>query len=127
MYFFSDIFVLIVFVLWQQSINTFVLHMQILCPMHFLNLLLHNNMMYIKIQEVTKITVYHRSFSFVFCTVCSTDKIWSQPSCIYTQIFSPKKTGFSPIRDTLQFFFTFVYLDYMQLFSVDPKIFSKFF
>ena len=32
-------------------------------------------------------------------TIWHTDKrtdIWSQPSCIHTQIFNPKKTGFSP-------------------------------
>jgi hypothetical protein len=36
-----------------------------------------------------------------------------------------KKTGFSPIKNTFQFFFDFVYLYSMQLFSADPKIFSK--
>ena len=51
--------------------------------------------------------------------------VLSQTSCIYTQIFSPKKTGFSPIKDKFQNFFEFVYLYYMQLFSADPKIFSK--
>ena len=40
----------------------------------------------------------------------TTDKrtdVWSRPSCIYTQIFSPKKTGFSPIKNTFQIFFDF--------------------
>ena len=39
-----------------------------------------------------------------------TDKrrdVWSRPSCIYTQIFSPKKTGFSPIKNNSQHFFVF--------------------
>ena len=43
----------------------------------------------------------------------------------HTQIFSPKKTGFSPIKNTFHFFLTFIYLYSMQLFSADPKIFSK--
>ena len=37
----------------------------------------------------------------------TTDKrtdVWSRPSCIYTQIFSPKKTGFSSIRNFQNFF-----------------------
>ena len=38
--------------------------------------------------------------------------VWSRPSCIYTQIFRPKKTGFSIIINTFQktfdFFFTFI-------------------
>ena len=57
-----------------------------------------------------------------------TDKrtdVWSRPSCIYTQIFSPIKTGFSPIKNTLQFFFDFFYLYSMQLLSADHTIFSK--
>ena len=40
----------------------------------------------------------------------STDKrtdVWSRPSCIYTQIFSPKKTGFPPMKNTFQIFFDF--------------------
>jgi hypothetical protein len=40
----------------------------------------------------------------------TTDKrtdFWSRPSCIYTQIFSPKKTGFSPIKNTFQKNFDF--------------------
>ena len=40
----------------------------------------------------------------------STDKrtdVWSRPSCLSTQIFSPKKTGFSPIKNTFQNFFDF--------------------
>ena len=43
----------------------------------------------------------------------------------YTQIFSPKKTGFSPVKNTSQFFFDFFYLYSMQLFSADPTIFAK--
>ena len=60
----------------------------------------------------------------------ATDKrtdVWSWPSCINTQIFSPKKIGFFPIKNTSQFFLTFAYLYSMQLFSSDPKIFSKIF
>jgi hypothetical protein len=45
---------------------------------------------------------------------------------IYTQIFSPKKTGFSPIKKILsKIYLTFVCLYSMQRFSADPKIFSK--
>ena len=36
-----------------------------------------------------------------------------------------KKPGFSPIKNTFQFFLTFVYPYSMQLFSADPKIFSN--
>ena len=57
-----------------------------------------------------------------------TDKrtdVWSRPSCIYTQIFSPKKLVFPPIKILSKMFLTFVYLYSMQLFSSDPKIFSK--
>ena len=43
----------------------------------------------------------------------------------YIQIFSPKKTGFSLIKDISQIFLTFVYLCSIQVFSADPKIFSK--
>ena len=58
-------------------------------------------------------------------TVKRTD-VWSRPSCIYTQIFSTKKSGFSPIKNTFQFIlFIFVYLYSMQLFSADIKIFSE--
>ena len=42
--------------------------------------------------------------------VSPTDKrkdVWSRPSCIYTQIFSPKKTGSSTIKNTFQKFFDF--------------------
>ena len=60
--------------------------------------------------------------------VSPTDKrkdVWSRPSCIYAQIFSPKKTGFPPIKNTFQNLLTFVYLYSMRLFSANPKIFSK--
>ena len=43
----------------------------------------------------------------------------------YTQIFSPKKTFFSPLKNTSQNFLTFVYLYSMQLFIADPTPFSK--
>ena len=43
----------------------------------------------------------------------------------YTQIFSPKKTFFSPLKNTSQNFLTFVYLYSMQLFIANPTIFSK--
>ena len=33
--------------------------------------------------------------------------VWSWPSCIYTQIFSPNKIGFSPIKNTFQKCFGF--------------------
>ena len=39
-----------------------------------------------------------------------TDKrtdVWSQPTCIYTKIFSPKKTGFSLKKSSFQNFFNF--------------------
>ena len=58
----------------------------------------------------------------------TTDKrtdVWSQPSCIYTQIFSAKKTGFSHIKNTI--FFTFVYLYFMQLFSFFKKFLNWYF
>ena len=45
------------------------------------------------------------------CDTTATDKrtdVWSRPSCIYTQIFSPKKTGFSPIKILSKIFLTFV-------------------
>ena len=42
----------------------------------------------------------------------------------YIQMFSPKNTSFS-IKNAFQFFFTLVLLYSMQLFSVDPTIFSK--
>ena len=60
------------------------------------------------------------------CQVATTDKrtdVWSRPSCIYTQIFSPKKTGLSLMKNTSKIFFDFFYLYYMQLFSADPRIF----
>ena len=42
------------------------------------------------------------------------------------KMFSPKKTGFSPIKNTFQFLFLLLFTSYsMQLFSADPKIFSK--
>ena len=47
---------------------------------------------------------------FVEEWVGNTDKrpdVWSRPLCIYTQIFSPKKTCFSPIKNTFQNFFDF--------------------
>ena len=40
----------------------------------------------------------------------STDKrtdVWSRPSCIYTQIFSPKKNWFFLYKKNSQFFFDF--------------------
>ena len=42
-----------------------------------------------------------------------TDKrtdVWSRPLCIYTQILSPKKTGFSPIENIFELFFDFCLL-----------------
>ena len=51
--------------------------------------------------------------------------VWSRPSCIYTQIFRPKKTGSSPIKKYFSKHLIFVYLYFMHLFSVDPKIFLK--
>ena len=42
---------------------------------------------------------------------------WSQPSVIYTQIFSPK--------NTFQTFFDFCSPLFYALFSADPNIFSK--
>ena len=53
-----------------------------------------------------------------------TDKrtdVWSRPSCIYTQILSPKKTGFPLIKNTFQIFFDFS----LPLFSAEPEIFSE--
>ena len=44
-----------------------------------------------------------------YLIMANTDKrtdVWFRPSCIYTQIFSPKN-GFSPIKNTFQFFFYF--------------------
>ena len=44
------------------------------------------------------------------CILMATDKrtdVWSRPSCIYTQIFSPKKTGFSTIKNIFQNIFDF--------------------
>ena len=60
----------------------------------------------------------------------TTDKrtdVWSQPLCIYTQIFNLKKQpGFSPHEKYFtKSALTFVYLYSMQLFSADPKLFSK--
>ena len=46
---------------------------------------------------------------------------------IYTQFVSPKKTGVPPMENTSQNCFDFCYLYFIQLFSADPKIFSKFF
>ena len=49
----------------------------------------------------------------------STDKrtdVWFRPSCIYTQIFSPKKTVFSLFRGQKK--------GIMQLFSADAIVFS---
>ena len=71
-----------------------------------------------------KIFCHLTQFGNVYLTDKRTD-VWSRPSCIYTQIFSPKKPGFSPIKNTFQKILTFVYLYSMQLFSADPKIFSK--
>ena len=57
-----------------------------------------------------------------------TDKrtdIWFQPSCIYTQIFSPKKLVFSLFRGQKKSFKFFFYKKgIMQLFSVDAIVFS---
>ena len=52
-----------------------------------------------------------------------TDKrtdVWSRP-----QIFSPKKLVFPPLEILSKIVLTFVYLYSMQLFTADPKIFSK--
>ena len=43
----------------------------------------------------------------------------------YIEIFSPKKTVFSPVRNTSQTFFDFYCLYSMQLFSADATIFKK--
>ena len=51
------------------------------------------------------------------------------PSCkqVFTiKFLALKKLVFPPIENTFQFFFDFFYLHSMQLFSADPKIFSKF-
>ena len=56
-----------------------------------------------------------------YLIMANTDKrtdVWSRPSCIYTQIFSPKKDWFSTHKKYFpNFFFTFVYLYSMQLFK----------
>ena len=87
--------------------------------------------------EISGPDISHSRFGHYFCSNLygraprgpSTDKrtdICSRPSCIYTQIFSPKKNWVFPHKKILsKIFLTFVYLYSMQLFSADPKIFSK--
>ena len=65
-----------------------------------------------------------------FCKEHFTDNrtdVWSRPSCIYTQIFSPKKTGlFTFSGSNFYFLFNFVKnVSCMQLFSADAIVFSK--
>ena len=60
-----------------------------------------------------------------YSTIDKSTDVWSRPLCIYTQILSPKKTGFSPIENIFEIVLTFVYFYSMQHFSADPKISSK--
>ena len=55
----------------------------------------------------------------VFTTDKRTD-VWSRPSCIYTQIFSPKKTGFSPIKNTFKIVFDFCLSLFYATFQCGP-------
>ena len=57
-------------------------------------------------------------------SLSTTDKrtdVWSQPSCIYTQIFSPKKPVFSPIKNTLQICFDFCLPLFYATFQCGPS------
>ena len=59
----------------------------------------------------------------------STDKrtdFLSRPSCIYTQIFNPKKTVYFHFSGSKKFFFNLFYIKgIMQLFSADSTVFKK--
>ena len=58
-----------------------------------------------------------------------TDKrtyVLSRPSCIYTQIFNPKKTVYFHFSGSKNFFFNLFYIKgIMQLFSADPEKVKK--
>ena len=61
------------------------------------------------------------------CSSSTTDKrtdVWSRPSCIYTQMFSPKKMFFSLFRGQ-KLKKKNCKKGIMQLFSADTKVFSK--
>jgi hypothetical protein len=66
------------------------------------------------------------TFGNVLKTTDKRTDVWSRPSCIYTKNFSPKKTGFLPIKNTSQIFFEFCLPLFYATFQCGPwKIFKK--
>jgi hypothetical protein len=75
---------------------------------------------------------YFRLFHSIHfpCSISTADKrtdVWSRPSCIYSQIFSPKKKKmfFSLFGGKIFFEKNIIKKSIMQLFSADATVFSK--
>ena len=107
------------------------------CTMHIAQLYYQTKKIFIFVNKtiftcsyiIRQKNIYLCQFKHFYLQLYYTGKrtdVWSQPSCIYTQIFSPKKPGFSPIKNTYQFFFDFYLPLFYPTFQCGPyKIFKK--
>ena len=71
------------------------------------------------LQNLDRIVLKWPKIGWRYWSIDKRADIWTRPSCIYTQIFSPKKTGFSLLK--LFFYQKCI----MQLISADAIVFSN--